>query len=382
MFVFQCLHSARDLLHICFIWTRRLPLHRTSDSYKQPKSTKKVLDVTMAHERKVVDKVSGWLRVYDDGSVDRTWVGPQEAKFMADPVPSHENFVDGIAVRDVDPVKGPRVRVYMPEPIFEEGMDDCKLPIILHFHGGGFCISQADWFMYYTVYSKLAQLAQAIVVSVYLRRGPEDRLPAPVDDGYAALLWLTSLARTEAHDLWLSNKADFGRVFLIGDSSGATLVHEVAARAGKTDLNPLNLVGAIPLHQGVTRSTRSRSELEMPQTPFLTLDMVDKFLSLALPIGSNKDHPILCPMSEAAPPLSELKLPPIMYCVSDKDLLIDTQMEFYEALRKAGKEVELFTSYNMTHNFYLNKLAVDHDPDTKVQTEKLFDGIVDFVKRH
>ncbi|KAK8575709.1 hypothetical protein V6N13_033032 [Hibiscus sabdariffa] len=27
----------------------------------------------MVEEEKVVDEVSGWLRVYDDGSVDRTW---------------------------------------------------------------------------------------------------------------------------------------------------------------------------------------------------------------------------------------------------------------------------------------------------------------------
>lgn len=131
------------------------------------------------------------------------------------------------------------------------------------------------------------------------------------------------------------------------------------------DLSPLKLAGSIPVHPGICRSTRSRSELEMPQTPLLTLDMVDKLLGLALPIGSTKDHPIRCPMGPAAPPLSGVHVPPILYCVADKDLLIDTQMELYEALKNAGKDVELFVSHNMTRVFYLNKLALDHDPEIK-----------------
>ncbi|KAK9749819.1 hypothetical protein RND81_02G152800 [Saponaria officinalis] len=336
----------------------------------------------MAEEKGVVDEVSGWLRVYDDGSVDRTWVGPPEAKFMVDPVQPHENFVDGVAVRDVDPLSGPSVRIYMPEPRSEDESGDYKLPIVLHFHGGGFCISQPDWFLYYTVYSKLARLGRVIVVSVYLRLAPENRLPAAIDDGYGALLWLTSLARTQTYDPWLSNKADFKRVFLIGDSSGANLVHEVAFQGDKTDLNPLKLVGLIPIHPGIARSTRSKSELEMPQTAFLTLDMVDQFLGLALPIRGTKDDPIICPMDRDAPPVSRVRLPPIMYCVADKDLFIDTQMEWYEALKKEGESAELYESHNMSHSFYLNYLGVKLDDNAKIQFEKLFDKIIDFIKRH
>ncbi|CAO2820816.1 unnamed protein product [Amaranthus hypochondriacus] len=332
-------------------------------------------------ERKVVDEVSGWLRIFDDGSVDRTFFGPPEAKFMVDSVPAHEDFVNGVAVRDVDPKTGPRVRVYMPETLPEDDPNE-KLPIVVHFAGGGFCISQPDWFMYYAAYTQLARMGRVIVVSVYLPLAPENRLPAAIDDGLSSLLWLSSLARSQAHESWLTNKGDFTRVFLIGDSSGGNLVHEVGVRAGKTDLSPLKLSGLIPVHPGITRATRSRSELEMPQTPFLTLDMVDKFLRLGLPIGSTKDDPITCPMGPTAPSLSGVHLPPIMYCVADQDLFIDTQMEFYESLKKAGKKVEVFVSKNMTHSFYLNKMAVDHHPETKLQTETLFQAIINFISKH
>lgn len=328
----------------------------------------------------MVEEVSGWLRVFDDGFVDRTWTGPPEVKFLAEPVSAHEEFIDGVAIRDVS-TGDLRVRIYLPERKSDEEEDD-KLPIILHFHGGGFCISQADWYMYYQIYSRLARVVRSIVVSVYLHLAPEHRLPAAIDDGYSALLWLSSMAKGESKEPWMETHADFQRVFLIGDSSGGNIVHQVAVRAGKEDLSPLKLAGGIPIHPGFVRSQRSKSELEQPESPFLTLDMVDKFLSLALPVGSDKDHPITCPMGRAAPAIDSLNLPPYLLCLADKDLIWDTEMEFYEAMKAANKEVELLINPGMGHSFYLNKIAVDMDPDTAAQTSGLIAGIGEFIKKH
>ncbi|XP_059653666.1 probable carboxylesterase 17 [Cornus florida] len=330
----------------------------------------------MVCERKIVDEVSGWLRVYDDRSVDRKWTGPPEVKFMSDPVPPHEEFVDGVATRDVqvNSESGLRVRIYLPEPMAE---DSAKLPVVLHFHGGGFCISQADWNMYYNIYSTLAVRVRAIIVSVYLRLAPEHRLPAACDDGYSALLWLR-----ESQEPWLNQYADLSRVFLIGDSSGGNIVHEVAARAGETDISPVRLAGAIPIHPGFVRPERSTSELEQPESPFLTLEMVDKFLSFALPVGSTKNHPITCPMGGMAPSIDGLNLPPVLFCVADMDLIKDTEMEYYEALKKANKKVELFVSSGVGHSFYLNKIAVDFDPHTAKETEKLITAVKEFINKH
>lgn len=336
------------------------------------------LIITMVQEKKVIDEVSGWLTLYDDGSVDRTWTGPPEVKFMSDAVPPHHQFVDGVATADVTS-DGLKLRIYLPE----NHEKDEKLPILLHFHGGGFCISEADWFMYYAVYTRLARETRAVVVSVYLRRAPEHRLPAACDDGFAALMLLRAAAGGGAALLpWLTDHADFSRVFLIGDSSGGNIVHHVAARAGHEDINPLRLVGAIPIHPGFCRSRRSKSEMEQPETPFLTLAMVDKFLNLALPVGATKDHPITCPMGEAAPPLTAVALPPYLYCVADQDLIKDTEMEFYEAMKRANKEIELLINNGVGHSFYLNKIAVDLDPNTAGQTRKLFQGIKEFIDKH
>ncbi|DAD49777.1 TPA_asm: hypothetical protein HUJ06_032018 [Nelumbo nucifera] len=311
----------------------------------------------MVLEKKLVEEVACWLKLYDDGSVDRTWSGPPEAKFMAQPIQPHEEFIDGVAVRDltINADSDLAIRIYKPE---KKAEDLEKFPILVHFHGGGFCISEPEWFMYYNIYT-------------------------PCDDCYSVLLWLQAVARGKLSEPWLEAEADFKRVFFIGDSSGGNLVHEVAARAGNEEIEPLQLAGGIPIHPGFIRAERSRSELENESdSPFLTLEMVDKFMFFALPVGSTKDHPITCPMGSAAPPLSGLKLPPFLLVVAEKDLIRDTEMEYYEAMKKAGKDIELLINTGMGHSFYLNKIAIDADPNTASQTEHLITEITNFIKRH
>ncbi|KAK9148710.1 hypothetical protein Scep_007467 [Stephania cephalantha] len=218
---------------------------------------------------------------------------------MSKRVELHEEFINGVATYDltINSKSGITVRVYEPE---RKSNDDSKFPIVLHFHGGGFCISQYDWAMYYHVYTKFARMARAV------DRRIRDKLAEPDRE----------LARS-----------DFNRVFLIGDSSGGNLVHAVVAPAGEVDLSPVRLAGAVPVHPGFVRSVRSESEKRKEfETPFLTVDMVDKFLAMALPRGSTKDHPITCLMGEAAPPLSGMKFPPYMVAVAENDLIKEMRL--------------------------------------------------------
>src|SRR5262249_31987853 len=79
--------------------------------------------------------------------------------------------------------------------------------------------------------------AEALVVSVDYRMGPEHRFPAAVEDSFAALEWV----RGDAENLG----ADAGRVGVHGDSAGANLAAVVAllARdAGRPTLRLQSLV--------------------------------------------------------------------------------------------------------------------------------------------
>ncbi|PRQ55732.1 putative carboxylesterase [Rosa chinensis] len=130
---------------------------------------------------------------------------------------------------------------------------------------------------------------------------------------------------------------------------------------------------------GFVRETRSKSELEQPQSSFLSVDMADKLFSLSLPVGSTKDHPITCPMGSLAPPLDGLKLPPMLVFVGEIDVFKDTQVEYYEAMKKANQDVQLLSFPGMGHAFYL---SAEMNPCTSVQTASLVSGIAEFVKKH
>ncbi|XP_039118837.1 probable carboxylesterase 17 [Dioscorea cayenensis subsp. rotundata] len=335
----------------------------------------------MITDKMVIDEVPGWLRLFDDGSVDRTWTGPPQALFQMSSIPpSPTPNSDNVTVHDLP--GDPNLRFYLPAS--DHLSPGTLFPILLHFHGGGFCITHNTWYIYHQFYSRLAGAIPAAIFSVELSLAPEHRLPAQIHDSFSALVRLRSISENQNSDPLFSS-LDFSRVFLIGDSSGGNLVHEVAALAGnETDefWSPVKLAGAIPIHPGFVRATRSKSELEMEQNPVITLDMLDKFMALALPEGATKDHPYSCPMGTAAPAMEELRLPPFMVCVADKDLVRDTNYEYCEAMKKAGKKVEVLVSEGMSHSFYLNKMAVDSDPVIAQRTKELIDAIKDFVSRH
>ncbi|KAJ0980866.1 hypothetical protein J5N97_009121 [Dioscorea zingiberensis] len=331
----------------------------------------------------VVEEVTNWLRLYDDGSVDRTWTGPAKDLPLFTPIPPYTTPVNNITVHDLQNTFPP-FRLYLPE--LSDLDNSGNLPVFLHFHGGGFCISQPSWPIYHHFYSRLCRQTPAIIISPYLPLAPENRLPAAIDAAYSSLLWLRDVINSPEKGPveYIRAVADFSRVFLIGDSSGGNLVHEVASRAGReADLDPIRITGAVMLHPGFVRASRSRSELEnQSDSVLLTLEMVDKLLALALPVGSTKDHRYTCPMGIGEEEIRALRLPPLFVGVAEGDLMRDTNLEYCEAMKRGGKEVVVHVSRGVGHAFYMNCFAVESDPITRTRTDELVLAIKDFVDHH
>ncbi|GJN07699.1 hypothetical protein PR202_ga25551 [Eleusine coracana subsp. coracana] len=92
----------------------------------------------------------------------------------------------------------------------------------------------------------------AVVLSDDYHLGPEHRLPAAINDAAAAVSWLRGQNQlgldTGAHS-WLTESANFTRVFVTGESSGANMAHHVAVMhgSGLLDLSALHVSGG---HQG------------------------------------------------------------------------------------------------------------------------------------
>jgi acetyl esterase/lipase len=355
----------------------------------------RLVATTMAQtnpNRTVVEEGAGWLRVYSDGTVER--LTPPGAEPFTAIVPPYAEPRGGVTVHDITTGHGVDVRLYLPEAAGES--PHRRRPVLVHLHGGGFCVSRPSWALYHNFYAPLAaELGVAGIVSVYLPLAPEHRLPAAIDAGHSALLWLRDVAHGgsnvygDGHSAAVErfgHAADFSRVFLIGDSSGGNLVHLVAARAGDEEkpgvLHPVKLAGGVLLHPGFAREQKSRSELENPPSMFLTPEMIDKLLALGLPMGVNKDGPYTSP-ELAAMAVAHVRMPPLLLMVAEKDLLHDPQLDYGKAIEHAGKKVETVVSRgDVAHIFYLNFFAVQSDQLTANRTKELVHTIKCFIDRH
>lgn len=137
---------------------------------------------------------------------------------------------DGVTRKDVAApgLNGdPDVRVLLFSG--EAQADGALRPAILYIHGGGFFSGKAD--LYEDWCRRLVTETGAVVASVDYRKAPEAPHPAPIDDCYAALLWLHG----SAADLGI----DPARIAVEGVSAGGALAAALALRVRDEGRVPL-----------------------------------------------------------------------------------------------------------------------------------------------
>lgn len=160
-----------------------------------------------------VEEAPDFLEVLSDGSVKR---------FVPGVVPASPESTNGFKSKDViiDSSKPITGRIFLPG----NPTSLSKLPVVVYFHGGGFCIGSTTWPGYHHFLGGFSVASQSIVISVDYRLAPENRLPIAYEDCYCTLDWLGHQASSEP---WL-DQADLSRVFLSGDSAGGNISHNVA----------------------------------------------------------------------------------------------------------------------------------------------------------
>jgi acetyl esterase/lipase len=304
----------------------------------------------------VVEDIYGFLRVLDDGTVLRSAAGPA---FCPATFPdTHPSVQWKEAVYD----KAKNLRVRMYKPAAAAGGGAGKLPVLVHFHGGGFCLGSCTWANVHAFCLRLAAEAGAVVLSAGYRLAPEHRLPAAVDDGAAFLRWLRDQSANAANaDGWLAEAADFGRLFVTGDSAGGTIAHHLAVRAatttnterGELDLDPVTVRGYILLMPFFGGVRRTRSEAECPAEVLLNLDLFDRFWRLSLPAGATRDHPAANPFGPESPDFAAADFRrPVLVVAGGLDMMRDRTVDYAERLAAMGKPVELAEFAGEPHGFY------------------------------
>ncbi|KAK7257566.1 hypothetical protein RIF29_31620 [Crotalaria pallida] len=113
------------------------------------------------------------------------------------------------------------------------------------------------------------------------RLAPENRLPAAIDNGFAIVRWLRDQAVSDKPDHWLSEVADFGCVFISGDSAGANIVHNLAARlgSGSPEMAAVRVKGYVLLEPFFGGTVPSKSEDEGPKDAFLNMELIDRLVN-------------------------------------------------------------------------------------------------------
>ncbi|KAL4385184.1 hypothetical protein GQ457_15G005200 [Hibiscus cannabinus] len=286
-----------------------------------------------------IEEIQGLIKVYKDGHVER----PQVVPCVGPTLPPEF----GVTTKDVvvDQFTNVWARFYVPK-------SNRKLPLVVYFHGGGFCVGSAAWGCYHEFLGKLAAKAGCLIVSVNYRLAPENRLPAAYEDGVKCVVWLKQEA-VKGSSEWWSKRCDLCNVFLAGDSAGANIAHNVATRLGSENPYPLILKGTIliqPFFGGETRTDSERNTVQSPGSA-LSLPASDTYWRLALPCGANRDHPWCNPLGKGSSRTAETRVLPTLVCISEMDILRDRNLEFCIDLGKAGRKVEHVLYKGVGHAF-------------------------------
>ncbi|XP_012436666.1 probable carboxylesterase 17 [Gossypium raimondii] len=316
----------------------------------------------------VVEEIEGLIRIYGDGQVERPPIIPSAPCMVT----------NGVVSKDVAIEKFTNLwtRIYVPSY-------SSKMPLLVYFHGGGFCVGSASWRCYHEFLAALASKAGCIILSLNYRLAPENRLPAAYDDGINTLMWVKQEARNGANEhKWWLNQCRYSSLFLAGDSAGANIAYNVAIRSygiSGSSIKPLILKGIILIQPFFGGEERTISEMHAAQPPnsALTLSVFDTYWRLSLPLGANRDHPWCNPLAEGATTLRELKLPGAMVCISEMDILKDRNLEFCNALASAGKWVETRMYKGVGHAFQI----LHNSQFSQIRTQEMMSHLKAFINQ-
>ncbi|CAK7353666.1 unnamed protein product [Dovyalis caffra] len=286
----------------------------------------------------IVAEAPGYLQVFSDSSVKR---------FASETVSdSAESYSNGFKFKDViiDSSKPVTARLFVPDT---EGSAS-RLPVVIYFHGGGFCISSTTWLGFHHFLGDFSVASQSIVLSVDYRLAPENRLPIAYDDCFSSLEWLTNNVSSEP----CLKQADLSRVFLSGDSAGGNITHQVAIKALRSETCQVEIKGLMLIHPYF--GSERRTEKEMAEGAAGDVAMNDMFWGLSIPEGSNRDY-FGCNFEMQDVSAAEWSaFPAVTVYVAGLDFLNERGVMYAKFLAKKGvKEVALVETEGQQHIFHV-----------------------------
>jgi len=227
-----------------------------------------------------------------------------------------------------------RVLLYRPTNI------PTPMPVLLWIHGGGYVLGSADQDEMQV--RMVAEEVGCAVASVEYRLSPETPFPGPVEDCYAALIWL------HGHAAELG--VDAAHIAIGGASAGGGL----AAGLGllTRDRGKVSLAFQLLIYPMLDDRTVVSTDPNPYTGEFIWTAESNRFGWTAL-LGQEPGSAGVSPYAAAARAESLVGLPPTFLSVGALDLFLEEDMTYAQRLMQAGVPTELHVYPGAYHGFNL-----------------------------
>ena len=242
--------------------------------------------------------------------------------------------------------------------VFEPYCVKGTAPCLVYIHGGGFIFGAGEY--NYNICKKYCLELGCKAVFVNYRLAPKHPHPTPVEDCYAGLRFAYENAEKYGFD---KDKIGVG-----GESAGGCLSAAVClmARDRKTDAPSFQLL-VYPVTD-ITMNTKSNRKY--PDTPVWNSDLSKMMWPAYVPDMKRDDISYASPMMAT----NFGDLPPAYVETAEFDCLHDEAINYANAMREAGVEVEILETKGTMHGFD----SVMEAPTTKIVIAKR----IEFMQKH
>ncbi len=259
-----------------------------------------------------------------------------EAARQAPAIPIEKLESVNIATRIIPGGDGQDMKVKIYEPV---PRNESKLPALLFIHGGGYVLGDADGSD--GDCQQFVQEAQCVVVSVDYRLAPEHPFPAPLEDCYAALVWMTNAAE--------ELNIDVSRIAVAGQSAGGGLTAALSLLA--RDRKGPSISFQMPLYPMIDDRNVTPSSYEITDERAIW-NRGNNLAGWRMYLGEHANGEI-SPYAAPARAKNLSNLPPTFTCVGQLDPFRDETIEYVAKLAQAGVPVEFHLYPGAYHGFEL-----------------------------
>jgi len=281
--------------------------------------------------QEILNLLGGELLNLNDIPAARTMMDQMSAA-MAAGAP----LIEGVTIADSQ-VPSPEdaadvaVRIYQPT----ERPD--TLPALLWIHGGGYVLGNVE--QDNLAAKHLAKAVQCVVVSVEYRLAPEHPFPAPVEDCYAALKWLSD----HSDELGV----DQSRIAIGGPSAGGGLAAGLALLA--RDRREVEVAFQLLIYPMIDDRNIALASEAIPDTYVWSREA--NLIGWRSYLGREPGGADVSPYAAASRATDLSGLPRAYIAVGELDLFLNENIEYAQRLLEAGVSTELHVYPGAFHGF-------------------------------